>query len=250
MAEPIARRSGDAAHVPTSRGWRIAKRIGLALLLLVVTLILVQVALDPTHKNELGLRGALEIAVDPAIEVYVSDKHVGTGSVEVTWDELLGPEHDHPLAVPINKDSPSPKMDGLGGVTAEALAGDGAEIVWSRKGMTGHAQNLEPISFTWIQVLLRRQDGKLDSISVLDGEFPERLGKWRRFLIPIRLRSGDAEPTVYFSTLPSGGIGSRRAGILPYTRIGSKLRLTLRSAHEEPPDEFADEIVRNGLWKP
>ena len=29
----------------------------------------------------------------------------------------------------------------------------------------------------------------LDSLSVLDGEFPGRTGKWRRFLIPVRLRS-------------------------------------------------------------
>ena len=68
-------------------------------------------------------------------------------------------------------------------------------------------------------------------------------------MIPIRLRSGDAAPTEYFSTLPNGGIGSRRAGILSYTRIGSKLRLTLRFAHDEPPDEFADDVALNGLWK-
>ena len=233
-----------------SRGWRIVKRVGIGALLLIVAYFAVAIVLDTPHKNELGLRGGLKIEVESGVDVYVGNKHVGTGLVELRWDDLLGTAERQPLATPISSDAPLPRMEGMGGVTAEALADEGSQIVWSRQGMTAGAQNLEPIWCAWKQVLLRRQNGDLDLILVLDGEFRARTGKWRRFLIPIRLRSANEELAEYFSDSPSGGISSGGALIVPGTRIRSELWLRLRSKHEPPPNEFADEIAKRGLWKP
>lgn len=133
----------------------------------------VQVVRDPPQKNELGLRGQFEAEVDPDVEVYFGSDFIGYGPVQVTWDRLLGTGSEDPLAIPINSSSPSPSHEGMGGISAEALAGRDAEILWTRPGMSGHGQFLGgPFSFAWKNVLLRRAGGDLDLVSVLDGEFP------------------------------------------------------------------------------
>ena len=248
--------SQDSNHVKQiyqkkdSRGWRIAKQFVLGALVVLVAVALLQVALDLPHENELGLRGGLKIESGPSVKVFIGDKHVGTGSVELTWDDLLGTSEIQPLAVPINTVALSPSMEGLGGVTAKALTNDDSEIIWHQNGMKGSAQNLEPITLAWEQVLVRRQNGKLDLILVLDGEFQAQTNSWRRFLVPIRLRSSNAESSVYFSDRPSGGMSSASGGMIPRSKIGSSLWLRILSKHESPPDEFSDEIATNGLWTP
>jgi hypothetical protein len=226
---------------------RFATVIGIGILLVVVGFVVFQVAFDVPHENEFGLRGGLSIVVDPNVDVYVGDEYVRTGSIDLTWDELLGTPELPPLARSISNDAPSPHMNQMGGVTAEALAGENAEIVWARNGMAGKAHNYEPIAFAWKQVLVKRQNGDLDYIDVLDAEFPGRKGRWQRFLIPLRFRSTD-ESEVYFSDGPSGGISSRSSGIP--LQMGSFLRLRFSSKSEAPPDAFAEQINENGLWKP
>ena len=249
MSQESDHASNGADQKQPSRRWLFAKIVGIGLLLVVIALVLIQVALDPPHENELGLRGGLKVEVDPSVEVYIGNKHVGTGLVELTWDDLLGTGEKQSLAMPINADAPSPTTGEMGGVSAETLSGEGSQIVWKRVGMSGSAQNLEPITFTWKQVLLRRPTGELDAVSVLDGEFRVQAGTWRRFLVPIRLRSTSGN-TEYFPDTPSGGVSSARGGIVPATKLGSALWLRLQTKHERPPDEFADEIATNGLWRP
>lgn len=64
------------------------------------------------YENDLGLRGGLKIECDPNIDVYIGDRRVGIGSVELSWDELLGTSESQPLAVPIS-DAPSPMLEQL-----------------------------------------------------------------------------------------------------------------------------------------
>ena len=211
----------------------------------------VQVVLAPPLSNELGMRGGFEVDVDPNVEVYIGNEFIGTGPVKVTWDDLLGPSKTPPLAIAIDPDAPSPDLQGIGGVTAEALAGEGSEIMWTNQGMSGHGQYLGgPFAYTWKKVLLRRANGDLDSLSVLDGEFPARSGKWRRFLIPVRLRSTDEEAGEYFFDAPHGPISSPSGGPIPTRIIGPQLLLKLNSKPEPPPEEFADQVTKARLWKP
>ena len=117
--------------------------------------------------------------------------------------------------------------------------------------MSGQGQFLGgPFAFAWKKVLLRHTNGDLDSLSVLDGEFPARTGKWRRFLIPVRLRSTDEEAGEYFFDSPHGGVSSTSGGPIPTRIIGSQLLLKLYSKPEPPPEEFADQITKTRLWKP
>lgn len=238
-----------------SRVWRIAKMVCLGIIFVVVALSLVQVALDPPAKNELGLRGWLEVEADPGVEVYIGEDFIGTGPIRVTWDDLLGTSKTQPLAIPLNDDSPSPGMEGMGGVTAEILAGEGSRIIWTKHGMSGSGQFLEPFSFAWKKVLLRRPNGDLDSLSVLDGEFLTRTGKWRRFLIPIRLRRTNQEPNDYFFGPLGGAVSSPAGGPIPTMIIGSQLLVKSHKSYSQPeplPEELADEISKTGrgFWRP
>ena len=237
-----------------SRVWRIAKWVCLGIIFVVVALSLVQVALDPPAQNELRLRGVLEVEADPGVEVYIGEELIGTGPVKVTWDDLLGTSKTQPLAIPLRADTPSPSMEGMGGVTAEILAGEGSEIIWTKQGMSGRGQFLEPFAFAWKQVLLRRSNGELDSLSVLDGEFFARAEKWRRFLIPIRLRSTNKEPNEYFFGPSGGAVSSPAGGPIPTRIIGTQLLVKSggmwNSEPEHLPEEFADEISKARLWSP
>ena len=99
---------GNTKQRQPSRGWRIAKRVGLGALLLVAAFVVIMMVLDPRPQNRLGLGGSLKIKADPGVDVYIGNTHVGTGSLEVTWDDLLGTAERQPLATPISSDAPSP----------------------------------------------------------------------------------------------------------------------------------------------
>lgn len=102
-------------------------------------------------------------------------------------------------------------------------------------------------------VLLRRPNGDLDSLSVLDGEFLARSEKRRRFHIPIRLRSTNKESNEYFFGPLGAQVSSPAGGPLPTKIIGSKLLLKSGGWHSKPeplPEEFADEMSKAALWRP
>ena len=237
------------------RGFLTPKRILLGvifvLLLGVVVGSVVQVVLAPPLRNDLGMRGSFEVEVGPQVEVYIGREFIGNGSVKVSWDDLLGPASKPPLAIPLDPDAPSPSAQTMGRVTAEALAGEGSEIIWTKQGMSGQGQFLGgPFAYSWKKVLLRRANGALDSLSVLDGEFPAQTGKWHRFLIPVRLRSSDEDAGDYFFDSAHGKLSSPSGGPIPTRIIGPQLLLVLRCIPEPPPKEFAEQITKTGLWKP
>ena len=221
-----------------SRGLQIVKRFGLAAVLMVAALIVVFVTLIPRPENRLGLGGSLKIETASDVDVYIGNRHVGTGSVELTWDELFGTPDFQPLAIPVTTDVPSPGAEGQGAVTAEALGGEGSLIVW--KNDTGVTVTT-PLPIASKQVLLRRQSGGLDLISVIDGDFATQSANGRRHLVPIRLRSTSAGSNEFVC----GVAGSWNFG--PNNR---SIHGIVRSRPTAPPDEFADEIAKNGLWIP
>jgi hypothetical protein len=220
-----------------SRAWQIAKRFGLGVVLLVAVLVAVVVTLNPRPENRLGLGGSLKIETGPDVDVYIGNKHVGTGSLELTWDELFGTPDLQPLATPVTSVVPSPSTEGMGAVTAEALGGEGSSILWKKNGMTVNT----PLPIACKQILLRRKNGVLDLISLIDGEFAVQSASWRRFLVPIRLRSTKAESSEFvYGEAEDWNFGRNNESIHGF----------VRSRPTPPPDEFADEIAKKGLWIP
>jgi hypothetical protein len=195
------------------------------------------VTLMPRSENRLGLGGGLKIETGSDVDVYIGNKHVGTGLVEVTWDQLLGTPDLQPLAMPVTSVVPSPSTEGMGAVTAEAFGGEGSSILWKKDGMT----SIRPLPIACKQILVRRKNGVLDLISVIDGEFATQSASLRRFLVPIRLRSTNAESSEFV------------CGEVEIWNIGANnqsIHGIVRSRSMPPPDEFADEIAQNGLWIP
>ena len=222
-----------------------ATRLVVAICLATFTLLALSAWLSLRSKNALGIRGAVDIHVAPDIEVYVGDRLVGLGPVELTWDDLLGSRQNSPLVVPVSGSSQTAEIGEILELNIARLAGEGARIVWSRGGMSGSSGVPEPFTFAWNQVLVRRANNQLDLITVLDGRFHPRSGSPMRFLLPIRLGADSAD---LFFDPGVGGVYSRRA--LPGTRIGSALRLSLRVVTEPGPEQFANELEDRGLWKP
>ena len=220
-----------------SRGWQIVKRVGLGAVLLVAALVAVVVTLIPRPENRLGLGGSLKIETGPDVDVYIGNKYIGTGTVALTWDELLGTPDLESLATPITNVVPSPSTDGMGAITADALGGEGSQIIWKQNGMT----SIRPLPIACKHILLRRQNGDLDLISVIDGEFATQSASWRRFLVPIRLRSTNTESSEFVC----GHVETWRFG--PNNK---SIHGIVRSRPTPPPDEFADEIAKKGLWIP
>lgn len=230
--------SERAGQKRPSRVWRIAKTVGIGAVLLVTAFVVIMMVLSPRPENALGLGGSLKIEADPGVEVYIGNKHVGTGSVELTWDELLGTPELQPLATLISSDAPSPNLDGMGAITAEALGGKGSEIIWKENA---HSTNSPSLAIVSKQILLRRSNGDLDLISVIDGELTARTKLGRRFLIPVRLRSTKDESVEFVC-----------AKAVSWT-FHPDIDWVVGIAHSRPtppPDEVADEIGKRGLWKP
>ena len=219
------------------RGWLIVVGVGLGALLLVAALVAVVTVLAARPENKLGLRGGLKIEADPGVDVYIGNKYVGTGSVELTWDELLGTPDLQPLATAITGVVPSPSTDGMGAISAEALGGQGAQIIWKQNGMT----SITPLPIACKQILVRRQNGDLDLVSVIDGEFATHTESWRRFLVPIRLRAANDESGEFVC----GQVESWR-----FAPNNKSIDGIVHSRPTSPPGEFADEIAKKGLWIP
>jgi hypothetical protein len=226
---------GAEQKQPT-RGWPIVG-VGVGAVVLVAALFAVVWTLIPRPENRLGLSGSLKIETGPDVDVYIGNKHVGTGSLELTWDQLLGTPNLQPLARPVTSVFPSPSTEGMGAVTAEALGGEGSSILWKKNGWT----SITPLPIACKQILLRRKNGVLDLISVIDGEFATQSASPRRFLVPIRLRSTKAE----LSEFVCGEVESWNFGANNQSIHG-----IVRSTPTPPPDEFAEEIAKKGLWIP
>ena len=84
----------------------------------------------PLTRNDLGLLGGLRVTSDEATVVYAGDRRIGEGTVDVSWNELLGAAGRPPLAIPVGAEF-------LDGELPELLGDGTAEIVWSKTGGDG-----------------------------------------------------------------------------------------------------------------
>jgi hypothetical protein len=205
---------------------------------LFAALVAVVIVLAVRPENTLGLRGGLKIEAEPGTDVYIGNKYVGTGSVELTWDELLGTPDLQSLVIDVSGAVPSPSTDGMGAITADAIGGQGSQIIWKQDGRT----EIKPLPIACKQILLRRKNGDLDLISVIDGEFSTQAESWRRrFLVPIRLRAANDESREFLC-------GQTKSW--NYGPNNKSIDGIVHSRPTPPPDEFADEIAKKGLWTP
>ena len=219
-----------------ARAWWARKRVVLGAILMVAALVVVVLVFLPRPQNRLGLGGSLKIDTDPGVDVYIGNKHVGTGPVELTWDELLGTPEHRPLATLIYHDAPVPSGESVGAITAEGLGGEGSQIIWTNNVHSASARSLTMASK---HVLLRRPQGDLDLITVIDLALttPTDSG---RFLVPIRLRSAN-DSDEFVCGQPRGW--TFHPDIKWITGL-------VHTSLTPPPDEFAEEIKEKGLWKP
>lgn len=222
--------------------------VGLAAMFATVSML---VFTTPLARNELGLLGGLKINAGATNVVYVGDRLVGQGEVDVPWNDLLGAAGNDALAVPLSADVPAPSQKTLGGVTAETLAGSGAEIVWSKHGIADVYRGGQSADYALEEVLLRRSDGTLDSVIVIDCLFSDHEGKWSRFLLPIRVRGEeDTESEEYFASVADLGGGKGGRGMIPSRRDRNTFALRLDVVQGALPRDFEAEIKAGQMWRP
>lgn len=221
--------------------------LGLAATFSIVSLL---VFTTPLSRNELGLLGGLKVRAGSDASIYVGDRLVGAGNVEVSWNELLGATGREPLAIALSGSAAAPSLKGMGGVTAEALAGAGATIEWADSNIADVYRGEQQADYACKVVLLRRGDGTLDQVFVMDLSFPNHEGQWRRLLLPVRVRSAAESNTGEFARVveASGGKGGR--GMIPSRRDRNTFAISLTLAEGAAPEEFAAELAEREMWRP
>lgn len=247
-------RNGTDQHFPrpdadrpvgAKRLW--SGKLGVWLLLgslaVVFSIVSALVFTTPLSRNELGLLGGLHVSADEGIDVYVGSRHVGTGTVSVPWNELLGAAGRPALAIPINAEATDIQLPTL-------LGDNGAQTIWSADGPTGAFRGSQDANYSFRQVVLRRVDGQWDHVFLIDCEFPQAAGRWHRLLVPVRVRaSGEAAATYYPQPLSEGG-GNVSRGMMPSRRDYATFELKLSVEPGAPPSALASEVGEAGLWTP
>ncbi|WP_425400899.1 hypothetical protein [Aeoliella sp.] len=236
MKQWFANPADDNPLEQSHRGW--SGKLGVWLLLgavitafVVVTVI---VLTAPLTRNELGVLGGLKIGANADTMLFVGDRHIGTGTVEVPWNDLLGAAGRPPLAVP--------ESDGVN------LAGEGAELIWSQDGPNGAHRGAQNVNYKFRQELYRRADGELDHLFVITCEFPDTDSKWSSLRIPIRARKqADAG---YFPQPSLQGGGNINRGMIPSRRDEATFQLNLHVRDGVWPKVVEEGERGNGLWQP
>jgi len=184
--------------------------------------------------------GGLTIEADPDAKIYIGDKLVGTTNVTLTWAEVFGDEKHQSLAVEL--------LDPKGAVTPDLISGAGAKALDSQGlGSTG----LMVMRVSGDKYTMRRADGALDEVFGYVFFWDPPGQPPRLFLLPIRIRKGEGNSTVSFSSTGSGSSASSGPNIVKaFGRSPTEVQETLRFSAGTPPRQFADEIKSKGLWEP
>jgi hypothetical protein len=175
---------------------------------------------------------------DPDTRIYIGDKLVGTTQATVTWAELLGNEHQEPLAI---------QLSSTDTVTAELISGPGAKILERRNHATSHSPTMDDREDSY---LIRRADGALDHVEVYLIEFTGT-DEHRRLVILLRARKGTAGSTISFER--NGGSGSHYSSpgfVKAFGKPPEELEHFWRLSRYMPPDEFKEEVKKKGYWEP
>jgi hypothetical protein len=194
-------------------------------------------------KNRYGIHGELKLEAPAGTPLYIGDKLVGTGTTLLSWDDVLGWEGQPPLAKLLEPGE---------AITPEMLAGPGAvQLQKNHSGSTtcGDRTGLT-VSADNSLILLRRADGRLDAVYVLDGRVGSPDLPPQRFLLAIRPRPAARSGVSY---LESGSHGSSSRSVV-LNLFPNRLGHHWQFVPGEPPKELGEEVVREikskGLWEP
>jgi hypothetical protein len=158
----------------------------------------------------------------------------------------VGSEGNEPLAIKLEPDDSFDvfKQKHHGAITAEGLGGRGAVFILRSNEFANKFGN--DIQVMGEQILLRRADGMLDRVLVLNGECRTVDGQRLRFLVPIRARQNLG----YLVTRPEDGVGGIRGHYSDPPIVRPTLQLSWSFVTGSPPKELVEEIKEKGLWEP
>lgn len=231
----------DASNPLANTHRRWSGKLGVWLLLgslaVMFGLVSLLVFTTPLTRNELGLLGGLKITAPEDTVLFVGDRRVGDGKVDVSWNELLGATGRTPLAV-------------SGQATAQSVAGKGAERLWTTKGPTGVYRGVQDANYSFHQSLYRRPDGLLDHVFLIACEFPAEESDWRELVIPVRARRAENPSSDYFPRPTTQGGGNVSRGMIPSRRDHATFELKLGVADAAWPDEANTHANGEPLWRP
>jgi hypothetical protein len=189
--------------------------------------------------------GGVTIEADPDTKIYVGENWVGTTQVSFTWDELFGDKRQNAMAEELSNSTNS--------VTPEQVSGPGAVVLDSQPlsgGGTGAGGLMVTVS--GFRYLIRRSDGDLDQVAGIVIDWAPANERSRRFLLPVRLRKGEKDSTVFFNQ--SGSSSSASGGGPGFVKIFGQsptvVNKTFRFSANPPPFQLAEEIKKKGLWEP
>lgn len=215
----------------------------LGAMLLMLGMVSMLVWTTPLTRNELGLLGGLRVAVGDQTTVYVGDRHVGFGTVDVSWNQLLGAAGQPPLAIDVD-----PATSGID--WPDLLGAPEADLVWQAAGPTGTYRGDEDANFAFRQIVLKRRDGQLDHVQLVECEFPKANGKWQRLVIPIRARQADKPASEYFPQPGALGGGNVSRGMIPSRRDHATFELKVTLDPGAVPSDLKDVPLSEPLWAP
>lgn len=191
-------------------------------------------------RNAYGLGGVLKLEAPAGMRLYVGDKLVGTGTTELSWDDIFGVEGQPGLAVMLQPNA---------GAAAEKLVEPNMVILDIKRSGDTKVANNEGISLSaanerW---LVQRADGQIDLVFVLIGSVSATHQQERHFILFIRPRFGPEGHSAY---IEPGSHGGTSRGKVLFGVIPGKLDQHWQFMPAEPPSEFAEAIKQKGLWEP
>lgn len=198
----------------------------------VVTLL---VQTTPLARNELGLLGGLRVIANDDILVYVGDRYIGHGTVNVSWNEILGSTGHPPLA----------SHEGR----LEDFVGPDAEVLWQSDGPTGVHRGSQAVNYAFGRLLVRRDDGALDHLFLIDCDFVDAQGQWTRAVLPVRARS-EAELPQFFPEPGLETAGNISRGMIPSRRDNATFELKLEAHAGAWPTTLPESTEPEPLWRP
>jgi hypothetical protein len=183
------------------------------------------------------LAGGVTIKANPGVKIYVGERLFANGNVSLRWDELYREVTPAHLATEVVGNA----------VTAEALAGPGAQVL-QQSVPSRTSTNI--LDFNECEYLLRRKDGNLDQVLVLLVDLRPPHDRPRRFFVPIRARQGGRGAPVFLGRNTTLSVTSKAAFLKLFGQSPSELSVSVTIRPATPPRELAQEIKENGLWEP
>jgi hypothetical protein len=235
--------AGDDPDVPKPWFLRKTNWIIAAIFFSLLALgVLIFISVGIKRIPEIG--GGVTIEADPDTKIYVGENWLGTTRVSFTWEELFGDQWHNPIAVEL--------ADPAALVTAEMVSGPGAKILDSQGGGgAGSSLGGIMVSGTCSKYIIRRAEGDLDQVMALVIDWAPPNEPVRRYMLPVRLRKGAGESTVYFDEAgTSSSSGSGPGFVKAFGQSPVEIKKSWKFSAGTPPHKFAEEIKTKGLWEP